>query len=156
MKHWIFYAAVLLLLSALGLAPFRGSDVAKLQPVEVLRVRLDAGKVCVETDTGDSGSGADLSAALKNLENTTAGDIFLETADYLILSASAVPLLPELTGYLRPGCGVCIEMGEPVLEEVSAFLSAHPPKVSLQDYRAERPRLPVLVTREEGMLLVQQ
>lgn len=153
MKRWLLYAAVLL--AAVTVKPFRGTDIAKLQPVEVLRVSVEMGKVRVQTDTGDSGSGADLAAALKNLRQTTAGEVFLETADYLIVSEKALSLLPELTRYLRPGCAVCMELGTPALENVSVFLNTHTPKVSLQDYRAEKTPLPILITREEEMMLVQ-
>ncbi len=155
MKRWGVYFTGLLVLALLSKTPFAGSDVALLKPVEVLRVTGEDGQIRVETDTGDFGTGSDLSAAFADLKATTAGDVFLDTADYLILSSDTVPLLPELAEYLRPGCGVCVELGRTDTENAAAFLAAHPLAVTLRDCRAENPKLPLLLTGEEGMYLVQ-
>lgn len=156
MKRWIWYLAALLAVAALGWMPFHGTDVAELQPVELLRIRMQSGAVLVETDTGDFGFGDTPGAAFADLKKSTAGDIFLETADHLILSPEAVTLLPELMKYLRPACNLCVEQGTADLEKATAFLNAHQPGVTLQDHRAGEDQLPVLVTREGRMHLVQE
>lgn len=156
MKRWMWYLAALLCIMALGWSPFRGTDVAELQPVELLRISMPDGYVMIETDTGDSGIGDTPEAALADLKKSTPGDVFLETADHLILAPEAAALLPALMEHLRPACNLCVEQGSADLEKATAFLNAHQPGVTLQDYRAGENRLPVLVTQEGRMRLVQE
>lgn len=152
MKRWI----LLFMLGALLLwKPFSASDVAQLKPVEVIRVSAATHGIRVETDTGECGVGKNLDEAFADLKKTTSGDIFLETADRLLVSPLAVDLLPELTEYLRPGCNICVEMGEVELDMVSAFLDIHEPGVTLQDHRAGQTALPVLYMIDGRMYLVE-
>ena len=154
MKRWLWCAGALLLTAILGGMPFAGTDIAKLQPVEVLRVQKDGEMISVELDTGDSGKGATLEAALQDLKESTPGKVFLETADYLLINKEAETLLPSLAEHLRPACGVCLENGEAKLEEAAEFLGAHEPGLTLQEYRAGDHALQELVVREERMYLV--
>lgn len=152
MKRWI----LLLGLGALMLwKPFSASDVAQLKPVEVIRVTTAPRGVLVETDTGEMGMGNNLKEAFMDLKETASGDIFLETADRLLISPQAVVLLPELTDYLRPACNICVEMGEVDLSSVNAFLSIHEPGVTLQDHQAGKKALPVLYLIDGRMYLVE-
>ncbi len=154
MKRWFFYGAALLLAAVLGWLPFTGTDVAKLQPVEVLRVGMEKGLVQVETDTGSIGKGTDLEKAFLDLKETATGEIFLETADYLLLRPEARGLLEALADYLRPACGICLESGTAKLEQVAPFLAAHEPGLTLQEYRAGQRELPTLNTHEGRLSLV--
>lgn len=150
MKKWL----LLLFLGVLLLwKPFEATDVARLKPVEVIRLSTFAGGVLVETDTGDSGVGATIEKAIADLKNTTDGDVFLDTVDRLLISPTAVSLLPDLGAYLRPGCNVCIEMGRVELESVGAYLNIHEPGVTLQDHRAGQTALPVLYVVDGRMYL---
>lgn len=152
MKRWLMLLAVGALLLW---KPFKASDVARLKPVEVIRVTTSGQGIVVETDTGESGMGEDLDQAFADLKETASGDIFLETADRLLVSSQAVHLLPELTDYLRPGCNICVEMGEVELDMVSAFLNIHEPGMTLQDHRAGETVLPVLYMIDGRMYLVE-
>ena len=148
MKHWVWYLLGLLLVAAFGGMPFMGTDVAQLQPVQVVQITRAFGQVAVQTDTGDFGTGPTLDLAFEDLKRTTPGQVFLETAEFLLLATGAENLLPELTEYLRPGCNVCLITGEADLELAATFLDAHPPQVTLQDCRAENVVLPLLVAYE--------
>ena len=154
MKRWLWCAGALLFTAVLGGMPFAGTDIAKLQPVEVLRVQKDGDMISVELDTGDSGKGTTLEAALQDLKESTPGKVFLETADYLLINGEAEVLLESLAEYLRPACGVCLEAGEAKLEEAAQFLGVHEPGLTLQEYRAGDHALQELVVREERMYLV--
>lgn len=57
MRRWMWYGAALLLVVGLSKLPFLGIDVAKLQPVEVVRLSKSGGRILVETDTGAAGRG---------------------------------------------------------------------------------------------------
>lgn len=155
MKQVLSYAAAIVALAALGRMPFRGTDVAKLEPVEVIRVTMEQGEVLLQADTGAGGRGEDVETALLDMAQTTAGEVFLETADYLMVSPDAVSLLPALCGYLRPACNVCVAEGEIAPEEAGVFLAVHKPGVSLIRWRAEACALPVLKNEEGEMRLVE-
>lgn len=153
MKRWFFFDA-LFLAAVLLWKPFDGTDVARLQPVEVIRVSKQDGMILVETDTGDSGTGADLAGAFGDLKKTTAGEVFLETAEHLLVSSDGLELLPALEDYLRPSCNIYIEKGAADLEQAAEYLTAHESDITLSDYRAGMHALPVLQTAEGRMLLV--
>ncbi|MBQ3215530.1 MAG: hypothetical protein IJB11_05360 [Oscillospiraceae bacterium] len=134
MKRWIVLALALPMIAFLGGKDEAGRDVARLQPMEVLAVTMEDDGVRIETDTGDAGRGANLEAAIDNLKSTTSGEIFLDTAEYLLI-AGCEPLLPELAAHLRPSCQVCLVEGEVELESVAQFLKIHQPELTLAEYR---------------------
>ncbi len=158
MKKWFFLLAALLLGAVAGGVPFSGTDAAELQPVELLYLNRTGGMLEISTDTGDSGRGADLAAAFRDLKAGAAGKIFLETADTLLLSPSCEDLLNELPEYLRPACGVCLGVGDiskTDLWEINEYLSAHEPGVTLLDLRAGETRIPILRFKLGEMRLVE-
>lgn len=122
MKKWW----VLLLLLAFWLLPGQGKDAAELIPVEVVRVATQDGQVQIETDTGQTGTGADWTKAVEDLRAGAAGEIFLDTADVLLIDPGAENILRQLEGDIRPGCGVYQYHGETMTEETAAYLRAHP------------------------------
>lgn len=153
MKRWLIYLGALLLAGALS--PFTGTDVAQLQPVEVLMITADRGDVEITTDTGDLGRGKNLREAFADLQQTSPKKIFMETAEYLLIDRSAESMLPEITEFLRPSCAVCFVEGEMELGMAAAFLNTHAPRLTLQNYRTGDRDLPRLVIKEERMYLVQ-
>lgn len=154
MKYWAWYIGAVVLVAILGWMPFQGTDVARLQPVELISVSREENQVLVETDTGDSGRGQTLELALEDLYNSTPGEIFLETAEYLLITPEAQSLLLELTQTLRPSCKVCLREGEADLAEAAAYLSVHEPRLTLQDYRTGEKDIPKLkMEGERGQLV---
>ena len=151
MKHrtvWIGLTAAALLL--LGGMPFKRSDVARLAPVEALVVSVEQGRVVL--DGGDcQGRGASWEEAWQ----------FLGTAEQIVLTGSAVELLPQAvnSGALRPAAQVCVCPGPaPDPKQAAAYLSAHKTGVTLQRVQAALQRgenfaLPVLMETEGGLRL---
>ena len=130
-----------------------GTDVAKLQPVEVVRVSNCGDTVVIETDTGSSGAGENVASALAALKQTAQGIVFLDTAEYLIVSENMVDRIHELEAYLRPGCSICREKGNTDLKKAASFLMVHDPNVTLKDYQAGIKKIPILKTWEGKMIL---
>ncbi len=153
MKRIVWMAAIVLA-AVLGSRMFRASDVAKLQPVEVIRLEMRAGCICVETDTGEVGTGASLREAFADLKAVTAGDIFLDTVEFVLLTEECTELAKELIRYLRPACRICVELGTAELRQVAGFLDVHKPACTLMDCQGQLPRLPALITEEGRMKLV--
>ena len=156
MKKWLFYVGAVVLVAALGYMPFHGSDVAALQPVELIRVDYDAGIIKVQTDTGDMGKGETVAAAFADLKSTTAGEVFLDTADFLLLHPNALPFLQELTQILRPACKVCFVQEQVDLEKAAEYLRVKRENVTLQEYRTGKGSVPHLIVDEERLRLVSE
>ncbi len=148
------WAAAVLLVLLLGLMPFSGTDVAQLEPAELLYVTHRAGTVQVETDTGSMGMGKSLEAAIADLKKTASGQFFLETVDYLLLGQEAEQLMDGLYSYLRSGCAVCYGVGVEDLGAATAYLRIHQPDFTVRDYRAGSRTVPTLQLQEERLYLV--
>ena len=147
MKRILIY--ILALTAALAV-PLQGTDVGKLQPVGVVQLYKEDGRIVIVTDTGDSGVGERAAEAFADLKDTTAGIVFLDTADYLLLSADATDSLPELSAYLKPNVRVCL--AENTVDPVRAaeYLNVHRPPVKLRECK-DTNNLPKLV-QENGRL----
>lgn len=154
MKKWLWYAFVITAVALLSGRSASRDDVGKLQPVQVVRVSSFEGWVRIETDTGDMGEGDTLKKAFDNMKQTASAEIFLDTADYLIVDETCRELLPTLADYLRPSCAVCMEKGRPDMELVGQFLEFHKPELTLMHYKAEEKEIPILKTEEGRMKLV--
>ena len=131
MKRILIYAVTLA--AALAI-PREGTDVGKLKPVEAVRLRKENGAIIIETDTGDSGIGRTTAAAFENLEATTSGVVFLDTADYLLIEKLGQAETSELAVYLKPSVRICNSQAGIDLAEAAEYLTAHHPGTKLKDY----------------------
>lgn len=132
MKKLIIYG---ILLAAAVMVPTRTTELGKLMPVETLAIYQENGQVVVETDTGDIGRGVTVSKAIENLKETTAGIIYLDTADYLVIMHGGEPFVKYLALYLKDSVRICrgdqgIDIGK-----TASYLSIHTPTVEIKDYR---------------------
>ena len=154
MKRWILWGCAAAL--AVLLKPAQGIDIGKLQPVELVQVYREEGNIVIETDAGDLGRGEKLEDALKNLKRTTPAEVFLETADFLLLTEETRDMLPELAGILRPGTEGFLIL-EPVDGETAAqYLENHSLGSTIQTIQSEKRRLPRLKTVGERFELEEQ
>ena len=131
MKRIVIY---ILALAAALLVPLRGTDVGKLLPVGLIQLYKEGENIVIVTDTGDSGSGSSVQAAFLNLEETTAGVVFLDTADYLLVSRSAEDAVPTLKDYLKPTVRVCYAEADIDPVQAAEFLEVHRPAVRLKEH----------------------
>lgn len=132
MRKSILY---ILLLAAALLAPLQGRDVGKLLPVELVHLYREGEAVVIATDTDAAGTGVTVEAAFENLQATTAGIVFLDTADYLLVDESAMTDVTALKNHLKPSVKVCKVVSDVDLKETAAYLSIHKPQARLKDYR---------------------
>ena len=130
-RIWIYG---LLLMAALAAQP-EPYELGKLEPVEAVLLYIDGGEIILETDTGARGTGGTLEQALADMKATTAGIVFLDTADYLLVGVGAEVLVPKAAKYLKSSTRVCgVEAGVKV-EEAAAFLTVHPPAMTLKVWK---------------------
>lgn len=154
MRRWLWYAAALALILAVSSESYAGSDVGDLQPVQTVCVSKRSGMVVIETDTGERGAAPTVCDAFENMKDTAPSRLFLDTAEYLLISPECEGLLPELVRYLRPSCCVCLAGGEVDLPQVGQFLKIHRPERTLMEYRAGIRDIPIIKVYDGRMELV--
>ena len=140
-----------ILIAAALLVPTRPLELGKLKPVEVIRIEKRGQQVIIETDTGDSGHGKTVNQAVWDLRETTAGMVYLDTAEYILLPKDET-VLKQVIPYLRNSVRLCHWEGEIKLEEVGEYLDVHRPSVRLKQY-AERVPLQTLEAKNGRLRL---
>lgn len=136
MKSWMIMALALVIFSFL---PTPGTELGELRPVSVLMVEAEGKQVQLSTDTMDTGMGETLEAALRNLEETTPGHLFLDTVENLVITEQTRFLLPRLKAVLRPGVTVCVKKSEIDMETIREYLHSHPPDHRLSEAEETTP-----------------
>lgn len=154
MKRWLILGAVALAALLLVKDENRpGTDIAKLEPARVLLAEQVTDGVIISTDLGHSGFGPDLESTVRDMEATASGQVFLDTAEFLLISPGAAKWLPELARRLRSSCQVCIVDGTADLFAAAEYLQTHEPECRLGDWRKGEVVLPTLYFIEERMYL---
>lgn len=128
----IIYAAIL---GLLFLAPVKRLDVANLQPVQTVAIYTEPGSVVLQTDTQNVGRGATVTEAVANLEENTPGVIYLDTAEYLLISKDAESYVDALRQYLKPSVKVSSWQTGEGIENAAKFLSEEKNLVSLKKWK---------------------
>ncbi len=122
MKRLPFYIVLLVITF---LAPIKRVDVGQLQPVEAIFLIRQDETVSIITDTLDSGQGSDVHTALENLKETTPAVIYLDTAQYLVMSENAQTDAESLRDYLKDSVRVCYMEGELDPEKAVQYLDVY-------------------------------
>lgn len=134
MKKWL-YPAAFIAAAILSRLPHPAVDIARLEPVRTIYLYMDGAAMIIETDSGDSGSGADLEAAYAALRANAHREIFLDTAEFLILDPD-VPITEAFYQLLRPTTQIVFSNKKTNLETISDYLTIHPPDLTLAKLRA--------------------
>ena len=131
----LLYAAIL---ASLFFSPLERLDVAKLQPVQTVAMQVTQEGIKISTDTQSHGIGKTVADAVADLEENTPGVIYLDTAQYLLLTESAMAVAEQLRPYLRPSVYVCKWDGEGSVAEAAKYLSV---RKDLPRFKAWNPPL---------------
>ena len=127
----------IVILGLLLIAPVERLDVAKLEPVQTVAVDVSDGMVVLMTDTGNMGQGKNIKSAVDDLEEKTPGVIYLDTAQYLLVTEGAKQYTRDLEGYLRSSVKVSLWDGEGDVEQAARFLSDSRNLFSLRRWNRE-------------------
>jgi len=152
MKRWIFFLAAAAVV--LFLPDGQGIDVAKLQPVELLYINMEQGRMVVYTDTGEYGIGNTLEDALQDVRATAKGEIFLDTVDYVLVTEETKMEISELRHVLRLSAKLILATGPVQSEDITAYLAVHKPEITLKNWMMGQRELPKLMTAGERYYLV--
>lgn len=152
MKRVIWY--IVILASVLA-APVKPMNVGELIPVRVVSVQEENGWVVIKTDTGNKGLGGTPKQALRNLKDTACGEIYLDTAEFLLLGEGGGDAAEELRGELRRRVRVCETANAVDLSQAAKFLSVHGSLPKLKDWKSGS-ELPVLSTFGESLIFLKK
>ena len=128
----ILYVCILALLP---LAPLKRLDVAHLQPVQTVALRMEGETLVVETDTRDRGEGKTIREAIRDLESNTPGVIYLDTAEYLLLAAGTEKYISGMQAYMHPGVRVAAWDGAGSVERAAKYLQIRKDLPRLESFR---------------------
>ena len=149
MKRCVLYAAVLILCF---FVPVKGTDVARLRPVETVMLYSQNGEIVIRTDTNDFGIGKDSLVAFENIKATTPGIIYLDTADYLLISEDVMDEVEPLRKYLKKDVRLFQFTGEVDPAEASRYLSIHGNGPKLKSWHIGQ-SLPKVTAVEKRLIL---
>lgn len=136
MKKWLVFAAAVTAVAILSRRPHPARDVARLEPVQAVYIYQKNGTLCIETDTGAAGSGNTLAEAAADLKASASGEIFLDTAQFLLIDPE-VTITTDFHTLLRPTCGVTFTHATPDLQAAADYLTIHQPFVTLLELRTK-------------------
>ena len=114
-----------LLLSSLFFVPLQRIKIANLEPIQAVWLHQEGGSIVLETDTEDKGRGATVKEALVDMKENSTGIIYLDTAQYLLVSASAKQQIPSLRAYLKETVRLCQWDGQGDMNEAVKYADSH-------------------------------
>ena len=152
MKRIILYIVIL---AGVIAAPVKPLNVGSLIPVQVVALREENGWTVIETDTGNRGIGGTAKQALRNLKDTACGDIYLDTAEYLLLGENAADAAEELRSELKRSVQICETAAKVDLAQAAKFLGVHGRLPKLKDWKKDA-ELPVLSTFGDMLIFLKK
>ena len=124
-----------LILAALFFVPLERVDVAELLPIKGVAMYMEGETVVLETDTEHVGKGSSVAEALADLKKTTPAVVYLDTAEFLLVSESATYRISELRSILKPTVKVCVCDAAGRVGETIDYLSVHGKLPKLRDWK---------------------
>ena len=152
MRRTILYIGIL---AALFFVPVEQMEVGKLIPVQVVSIYKEDANYVIETDTENKGLGSTAQAALQNLKDTADGTIYLDTAQYLLITQDTRDAVEILRKHLKPSVEMSA-METPVkVKEVAQFLESHGRLPKLKQWKMHK-ELPVLSIFEDSYIFLKK
>lgn len=153
MKRVLWLLAALVAVWGLPRLAHPAVDIGKLEPVETILLVMEADGIRMETDTGAVGYGETLEAAVEDLRRSTPAEVYLDTANKLLIAGDAGAHWGSIMELFRPSCVVCRADREIDLQDATEYLSVHKPELTLNQLRAGEENWQYLTIREgRGML----
>lgn len=115
----------ILILNALWFAPLNRVEIANLEPIQAVWMNKEDGQILLKTDTGSRGTGQTVADALANLKETSPSIVYLDTAEYLLVSENAEEEIAALAPYVKKSVRLCQWDGEGDVEWAVKYANAH-------------------------------
>lgn len=134
MKRIIIYCMIL---AALCVLPVERQDVADLEPIQVVWLNREGNTVVLETDTEDKGTGETVAEALADMKHKSLGIVYLDTAQYLLVSEDARELIPQITEYLKGSVRICLWDGAGKVADAARYMQSHKTGCELKKWQPD-------------------
>ncbi len=134
MKRIVVYC---LILAALCVLPVERQDVADLEPIQAVWLSQENETVVLETDTKDKGTGSTVAEALADMKHKSLGIIYLDTAQYLLVSENARKMIPQIAQYLKGSVRICLWDGAGEVADAARYMQSHKTGCELKNWQLE-------------------
>lgn len=122
MKRIIIYCIILI--AALAV-PVERMDISHLEPIQAVYLYRDGDSIVLETDTEDQGMGKTVQEALADMKYKSSGIVYLDTAEFLLVSDNALDDIGQMQSVLKGSVRVCTWCGKGELTEAAKYMQAH-------------------------------
>jgi len=149
MKRIILYV---LILCSLPFLPLESMEIANLEPVQAVWMYEADGMVVLETDTEDKGTGGSVEEALADMKQKSPGIIYLDTAQYLLVSEKVQQQIAALQAYVKGSVRLCQWDGQGDMVDAVKYADAHKVGEKLKDWNlnVKLPKLPLINQSKKG------
>lgn len=141
MKRIIIYCIIL---AGILWIPVERMEIRDLEPIQAVWMYREEGEIVLKTDTEDEGRGESVQEALEDMKEKSSGIVYLDTAQFLLVSDNAQEQIGELTPYLKGKVKISLwEGGE--IQEAARYMQSHKIGVKLARWResVNLPKLPI-------------
>ena len=141
MKRIIIYCIIL---AGILWIPVERMEIRDLEPIQAVWMYREEGEFVLKTDTEDEGRGESVQEALEDMKEKSSGIVYLDTAQFLLVSDNAQEQIGELAPYLKGKVKISLwEGGE--IQEAARYMQSHKIGVKLARWResVNLPKLPI-------------
>ena len=128
MKRILLYVLVL---AAVCIVPVERLNVGDLEPIQAVAVSMENGKILLETDTDDRGTGSTVHEALDDMKRKSLGIIYLDTAQFLLVTQETRDMIGMIKPHLKDSVRVCLWGREGTVQEAAKYMQSHKTGVRL-------------------------
>ncbi len=117
----VLYGIILVLVL---LAPVKKEDIGDLEPIQAVWLYIEDDHIALKTDTDDYGAGQTVEDAIHAMKENSEGVVYLDTAQFLLVSENALPYMTQLTKALKDSVKICLWEGNDV-KSVARYMQSH-------------------------------
>ncbi len=121
-----------IILAGILIFPVKKEDIGDLEPIQAVWMSVENDTVFLQTDTGDSGAGDTVAAAIEEMKHNSEGVVYLDTAQYLLVSENAADKIEEIMMHLKSSVKICLWEGSDV-EAAARYMQSHDIGSKLKD-----------------------
>ncbi len=140
-----------IILAVVLLAPVNRQDIGDLEPIQAIWLTQHEDSIVLKTDTGDHGAGVTVEEAVESMRKNSEGVVYLDTAQFLLISENAVPHMDRLISYLRQSVKLCLWEGENV-SAAASYMQSHDMGSKIKEVQAGKQlqKIPELSEKERN------
>lgn len=141
MKRIIIYCIILV---GILFLPTERMEIRDLEPIQAVWMYSEEGNVVLKTDTEDEGRGENVQKALEDMKTKSSGIVYLDTAQFLLVSESTQEYISEIRPYLKGKVRVSLWDGGD-LKNAAKYMQAHKFGVKLKQWSnaVKMPKIPI-------------